>query len=68
MESGVIVAKLLERHSDHIALSDHSQIFLRDGLSVDHLDLGTSLTVSYTVRDGKKVAESIRRTGGTQAD
>ncbi len=34
-------------------------IYLRDGVSADHIAVGRSLTVICTVQDGKKLAEGI---------
>lgn len=55
----VMVGVLLERHADHILLSNGTQIFLRDAVLPDDAELGRSLTVTYTVEDGKKQANKI---------
>ena len=58
--SAAIVGILLERHSDHIVLSNGTQIFLRDGVSADHVAIGRSLTVSCTIEDGRTLANAIQ--------
>ena len=60
MAGAAVVGVLLERHSDHIVLSNGTQIFLRDGVSADHVAIGRSLTASCTVHDGKTVANAIQ--------
>src|ERR1700730_16550562 len=62
MREGVeveIVGVLLERHSDHIIFCNGTQVFLKEGVSADHLPIGRSLTVRYTICDGKKFADEI---------
>jgi hypothetical protein len=55
-----IVGILWERHSDHIILSNGTQIFLREGVLADHVPVGRSLTAECTVQQGKKLADEIR--------
>lgn len=44
-----IVGILLERHSDHIILSNGTKIFLREGVSANHVPLGRSLTATCRI-------------------
>jgi hypothetical protein len=60
MPGSALVGILRERHSDHIVLSNGTTIFLLDGVSADHVAIGRSLTVTYTVRDGRTLATAIR--------
>lgn len=60
MAGGVIVGILRERHTDHIVLTDGTQIFLTEKQTAIGLNPGISLTVAYTAKkDGKKVADNI---------
>ena len=62
MAGGVIVGILRERHPDHIVLRDGTQVFLSAKQSAGEFAIGSSLTVSYTVKKGgKKMADSIWR-------
>jgi hypothetical protein len=55
----VMVGVLLERHADHILLSNGTQIFLGDAVLPEGAEFGRSLSVTYTVEDGKKQADTI---------
>jgi hypothetical protein len=59
---GVMFAMLEEQHTDHLILSDGSQIRLADGLILEPLGSGARLTITYT-RDGggAMVAQRIKR-------
>ena len=62
MAGGVIVGILRERHADYIVLRDGTQVFLSAKQAAGEFAIGTSLTVSYTVKKGgKKMADSIWR-------
>jgi hypothetical protein len=54
-----IVGILLERHFDHIIFCNGTQVFLKEGVSVDHFPIGRSLTARCTIYDGKKFADEI---------
>lgn len=63
MAGGVLVGILRERHADHIILRDGTQVFLTGKETAREFAIGTSLTVSYTLKkDGKKVVDNIWRT------
>jgi hypothetical protein len=55
-----IVGILLERHRDHIVLSNGTRILLKEGVSASRIPIGRSMTVTCTVQGGKKLAHSIR--------
>ena len=60
MPGGVVVGILRERHPDHLVLRDGTKVFLTAKLAAGLFVLGTSLTVSYTIKkDGTKLADSI---------
>jgi hypothetical protein len=58
--TGPIVGILLERHPDHIVLSNGTEILLKNPLSADHVPLGRSVSVTCSVRGDKKLAHHIR--------
>jgi hypothetical protein len=55
----VVVGVLLERYRDHILLSNGTQIFLGDATLPQDAEFGRSLSITYTVEDGKKQADTI---------
>ena len=55
-----IVGVLLARYSDHIVFCNGTQVFLKEGVSVDHLPIGRSLTARCTIYDGKKFADEVQ--------
>jgi hypothetical protein len=62
MAGGVIVGILRERHADYIVLRDGTQVYLNAKQAAGELAIGTSLTVSYTIKKGgKKMADTIWR-------
>jgi hypothetical protein len=62
MAGGVIEGILRERHPDHLVFRDGTKVFLTAKLASALFALGTSLTVSYTVKkNGVKLADSIWR-------
>ncbi len=60
MVSGITVGILREQHSDHIVLTDASRVSLPDGLVLERLPFGSSVTILYG-RDGagEMVVKSI---------
>jgi hypothetical protein len=62
MVSGIVIGVLKEQHSDHIILSDASRVPLPDGLVLESLPSGSSVTILYR-RDGagEMVVQSITR-------
>jgi hypothetical protein len=60
MVSGIVVGILKEQHSNHIVLTDASRISFPDGLVLEHLPSGSSVTILYS-RDnaGEMVVKSI---------
>jgi len=54
-----IVGVLLERHPDHLLLSNGTKIFLGDAALPEDAEFGRSLAVTYTLENGKKQAETI---------
>ena len=60
MASVEIIGILLDRHPDHIVLSNGTLIFLRAGVSANHVDIGRSLTASCTVHDGRHLTDDVR--------
>ena len=60
MVSGIVVGILKEQHSDHIVLADASRVSFPDGLVLDHLHSGSSVTILFTLDGaGEKVVQSI---------
>ena len=59
MASAEIVGILQERHPDHIVLSNGTLIFLKAGVSANHVAIGRSLTASM-VHDGKHLTDGVR--------
>ncbi len=55
-----IVGVLSERRPDRLVLGNGIQVFLTDGVSLKHIAVGTSLMISYTTRDGEKLAHRIQ--------
>ena len=62
--NAVVVGKLRAIHPDHIILGGNVLILLPAHLSIDGLEVGTSLTVVVHQEDEHLVAESIRKTSG----
>jgi hypothetical protein len=59
MASAEIVGILQERHPDHIVLSNGTLIFLKAGVSANHVAIDRSLT-TCTVHDGKHLTDGVR--------
>ena len=55
-----IIGVLLERRPGLILLCNGTQVLLREGMTADHVPIGRSVTISYTVERGVKVADDIR--------
>ena len=55
-----IIGVLLERRPGLIVLCNGTQVLLREGMSADHVPIGRSVTISYRVENGVKVADDIR--------
>ena len=55
-----IVGVLLERHRDHIVLANGTQIFLDEGVTINPLPIGATLTILCTPQGDKKLAHYIR--------
>lgn len=55
-----IVGVLSERRPDRLILGNGIQIFLTEGVSLKHITVGTSVMISYTARNGKKLAHRIQ--------
>jgi hypothetical protein len=55
-----IIGVLLERRSGLIVLCNGARVLLRDGATADYVPIGRSVTITYTVHGGVKVAEEIR--------
>ena len=55
-----LVGILIERRPGHIVLSNGTRVLLKDGVSANHIPIGRSVTISCTVKDGAKLADSIR--------
>jgi len=58
--ASTIVGVLLERHRDHLVLSNGIQIFFDGGVMADPLPVGATLTILCTVQGDKKLAHYIR--------
>jgi hypothetical protein len=60
MVSGILVGILKEQHADYVVLTDASRILLPDGLVLERLLPGSSITILYR-RDnaGEIVVKSI---------
>jgi len=60
MVSGIVVGILKEQHSDHIVLADASRVSFPDGLVLDHLPSGSSVTILLTLdAAGEMVVQSV---------
>jgi hypothetical protein len=60
MGGGVIVGILRERHPERLILRDGTVVFLTAKQAAREFAIGSSLTVSYTVKkDGTKLADGI---------
>jgi len=55
-----IIGVLLERRAGLIVLCNGTRVLLRDGATADHVPIGRSVTITYTVHGGVKVADEIR--------
>jgi hypothetical protein len=55
-----IIGVLLERSPGLIVLCNGTRVLLREGITADHVPIGRSVTISYTVESGVKVADDIR--------
>jgi hypothetical protein len=55
-----IVGVLSERRPDRLVLGNGIQVFLTKSVSLKHIAVGTSLMISYTTRDGEKLAHRIQ--------
>ncbi len=62
MSNSVVVGKLRAIHPDHIILGGGLYIMLPAHLSIDGIQIGTSLTVVVHQEDEHLIAESIRKT------
>jgi hypothetical protein len=62
MSSGIVIGVLKEQHTDYIVLTDASRILLPDGLVLERLLPGSSVTILYS-RDaaGEMLVQSITR-------
>jgi hypothetical protein len=56
----VIVGVLVERHPDHVVLSNGVTIAVAEGLLPEGAEFGRSLTITYTTEGGEKRAQEIR--------
>ena len=56
----VMVGVLMERHSDHVVLSNGVKIAVAEGLLPEGAEFGRSLTISYTADGDEKRAEDIQ--------
>ena len=60
MVSGIMLGILKEQHSDHIVLTDASRVSLPDGLVLERLPSGSSVTILYGRDDaGEMVVKSV---------
>jgi hypothetical protein len=55
-----IIGVLLERSPGLIVLCNGTRVHLREGMTADHVPIGRSVTISYAVESGVKVADDIR--------
>ena len=55
-----IIGVLLERSPGLIVLCNGTRVLLREGMTADHIPIGRSVTISYTVESGVKIADDIR--------
>lgn len=63
MLSGITIGILKEQHSDHIVLSDASRVSFPEGLLLERLPSGSSVTILYGCGDaGEMVVKCITRT------
>ena len=56
----VMVGVLMERHPDHIVLSNGVAIAVAEGLLPEGAESGRSLTITYTIDGDEKRAEDIQ--------
>ena len=56
----VMVGVLMERHPDHVVLSNGVKIAVAEGLLPEGAEFGRSLTISYTADGDEKRAEGIQ--------
>jgi len=61
MPNSVVVGKLRAVYPDHIIPGGNLRILLRGDLSMDGLEVGTSLTVVVHQEDDQLIAESVRK-------
>lgn len=60
MVSGIAIGVLKEQHADHIILADASRVTFPEGLVLDQLPAGSSVTILYRRDDaGEIVVQSI---------
>jgi hypothetical protein len=57
--TGTIVGILLERHPDHIVLSNGTKVLLKDSVSADHIPIGGSVSITCSVLGDEKLAHHI---------
>jgi hypothetical protein len=55
-----IVGVLLERRPGHVVLSNGIKVRLKNGVSANHIPIGRSVTISYTLKGRAKLADAIR--------
>jgi hypothetical protein len=58
--TATIVGILLERHPDHIVLSNGTKVLLKDSVSADHVPIGRSVSITCSVLGDEKLAYHIR--------
>jgi hypothetical protein len=56
----VMVGVLMERHPDHVVLSNGVTIAVAEGLLPDGAEFGRSLTITYTIDGDEKRAVDIQ--------
>jgi hypothetical protein len=60
--SGIVIGVLKEQHADHIILADASRVSFPEGLVLDRLPSGSSVTILYSRNNaGEVVVQSITR-------
>ena len=60
MDNKILIGTLLERHRDHLIVAGVT-VELPEDLPSDQYSVGTSLTVTYTLRGDKRIVTNIRR-------
>ena len=56
---GVVIARLVARHSDRIVLGKTTTVYLV-GVDCPEVSTGTALEVTYTIRNGRYEADEVR--------